>query len=152
MKRYFRQSWIGLAAGLASSPALIATQDNTLVAIALAAIIGMVFELVFRHTRYAYLDSLMAGSAFGIPLWASISIILFPIIGGRMPQWTAAGMRGLFPELTGWVLYGAFVGLVLQALRDLIPQPARYETEAAQRIVPKRRLVILGVALENERG
>jgi NADH dehydrogenase len=144
MNRYFRQSWIGLAAGLASSPALIATQDNTLVAIALAAIIGMVFELVFRHTRYAYLDSLMAGAAFGIPLWASISIILFPIAGGRMPQWTAAGMRVLFPELTGWVLYGAFVGLVLQALRDLIPQPALYETKAPQRVVPDRRIVILG--------
>src|SRR5262245_45683233 len=56
MNRYFRQRWIGLAAGLASSLALIATQDNTLVAIALAAIIGMVFELVSRHTRYAYLD------------------------------------------------------------------------------------------------
>src|SRR6266566_4325323 len=97
MSRYFRQSWIGLAAGLASSPTLIATQDNALVAVALAAIIGMVFQLVFRHTRYAYLDSFMAGAAFGIPLWASISIVLFPIVVGRMPQWTAAGMRTLFP-------------------------------------------------------
>jgi NADH dehydrogenase len=144
MSRYFQQSWIGLAAGLASSPALIATQDNRVVAIVLAAIIGMVFQLVFRHTRHAYLDSLMAGAAFGIPLWAAISIILFPIVGGRMPQWTAAGMRALFPELTGWVLYGAFVGLVLQVLRDLIPQRARYETEAPKRIVPNKRIVILG--------
>jgi len=144
MNRYFRQSWIGLAAGLASSPALIATQNNTLVAIVLAAIIGMVFESVFHHTRRAYLDSLMTGAAFGIPFWASISIILFPIVGGRMPQWTAEGMRALFPELTGWVLYGAFVGLVLQALRDLIPQRARYETEAPPRIVPNKRIVILG--------
>ena len=144
MNRYFRQSWIGLAAGLASSPALIATQHNTLTGIALGAIIGIVFELVFRHTRYAYLDSMMAGAAFGVPLWASISIILFPIVGGRMPQWTAAGMRALFPELTGWVLYGAFVGLVLQALRDLIPQRGRNETEAPQGIVPNKRIVILG--------
>src|SRR5215470_2439711 len=110
MNRYFRHGWTGLAAGLASSPALIATQDSTLVAIALAAIIGMVFESVFRHTRYAYLDSLMTGAAFGIPLWASVSIILFPIVSGRMPQWTAGGMRSLSPELTGWVLYGASVG------------------------------------------
>jgi len=144
MNRYFRQGWTGLAAGLASSPPLIATQDSTLVAIALAAIIGMVFESVFRHTRYAYLDSLMTGAAFGIPLWASVSIIIFPIIGGQMPQWTAVGMRAHSPQLTGWVLYGASVGLVLQALRDLIPQRVRYETEALRPILPNKHVVILG--------
>ncbi len=48
MNRYFRQGWIGLAAGLASSPALIATQDSALMAIALAAIIGKGFEWLFR--------------------------------------------------------------------------------------------------------
>ena len=144
MNRYFRQRWTGLAAGLASSPPLIATQDSTLVAIALAAIIGMVFESVFRHTRYAYLDSLMTGAAFGIPLWASVSIIIFPIIGGQMPQWTAVGMRAHSPQLTGWVLYGASVGLVLQALRDLIPQRTRYEPEASRRILPNKHVVILG--------
>jgi NADH dehydrogenase len=144
MHRYFRQRWTGLAAGLVSSPSLIATQDSTLVAIALAAIIGLVFESVFRYTRYAFLDSLMTGAAFGIPLWASVSIIIMPIISGQMPQWTAAGMRAHSPQLTGWVLYGASVGLVLQALRDLIPQRARYEAETPRRILPNKHVVILG--------
>jgi NADH dehydrogenase len=144
MNRYFRHSWIGLAAGLASSPALIATQDNTLVAIAMATVIGMGFDLVFRYTRHAYVDSLMAGAAFGIPLWASISIIIFPIIGGQMPHWTAAGMRALLPQLTGWVLYGATVGFLLQTLRDLILQRTRHETVAPPRSLPTKHVVILG--------
>ena len=144
MNRYFRHSWIGLAAGLASSPALIATQDNTLAAIAMATVFGMGFDLLFRYTRHAYVDSLMAGAAFGIPLWASISIIIFPIIGGQMPHWTAAGMRALLPQLTGWVLYGATVGFLLQTLRDLILQRTRQETVATPHTVPSKHVVILG--------
>src|SRR5215471_15391317 len=91
MNRYSRQAWIGLAAGLASSPALIATQDSALMAIVMAAIIGKGFELLFRYTRYASLDSLMTGATYGVSFWASISIIILPIIRGQMPQWTAEG-------------------------------------------------------------
>jgi NADH:ubiquinone reductase (H+-translocating) len=144
MSRYYRHSWFGLAAGLASSLALIATQDNTLVAIVLAAVIGMSFEVLFRHTRHAYMDSLMTGAAFGIPMWASISVIIFPIISGQMPQWSAAGMRALVHQLTGWVLYGASVGILLQALRDLISLRAPLKAEAAPRILPSKHIVILG--------
>src|SRR5690349_18657259 len=99
MKRYSSQTSIGCAAGQANSPALIATQDSALIAIALAAIIGKGFELLFRYTRYAYLDSLMTGATFGISFCA-ISLIIVPVIRGQMPQWTAEGMRALSPQLT----------------------------------------------------
>ena len=144
MNRYSRQGWIGLAAGLASSPALIATQDSALMAIALAAIIGKGFELLFRYTRYAYLDSLMTGATFGVSFWASISLILLPVIRGQMPQWTAEGMRALSPQLTGWVLYGASVGLVLQALRDLMRPGGQSLSVVPTRILPNKHVVILG--------
>jgi NADH dehydrogenase len=144
VNRYYRNSWIGLAAGLASSFALVTTQDNILVAIVLAGVIGMSFQLLFRHTPQAYMDSLMTGAGFGIPLWASISVIIFPIISRQMPQWTAAGMRALLPQLTGWVLYGASVGILLQALRDLIPLRAPDETKAAPHTLPSKHIVILG--------
>jgi NADH:ubiquinone reductase (H+-translocating) len=145
MKRYLRHGWIGLAAGLASSPALIATQSNIYVALALASLIGVTFALAFRYSRHAYIDSLMTGAAFGIPLWASLSIILFPIMSGQMPHWTAAGMRALFPQLTGWLLYGASTGLVLQALRDLASKrPAASAEVPAPHIEHKKQIVILG--------
>jgi NADH dehydrogenase len=113
-------------------------------AIVLAAVIGMSFELLFRHTRHAYMDSLMTGAAFGIPVWASISVIIFPLVRGQMPQWTAAGMRALLPQLMGWVLYGASVGILLQVLRDLVSLRAPDKTEAAPRILPRKHIVILG--------
>jgi NADH:ubiquinone reductase (H+-translocating) len=144
MYRYYRHGWNGLTAGLASSFVLVTTQDNTLVAIVLAAVIGMSFELLFRHARHAYIDSLMTGAVFGIPVWASISVIVLPLTRGQMPQWTAAGMRALLPQLTGWVLYGASVGILLQALRDLVSLRAPDKTEAAPRILPSKHIVILG--------
>src|SRR6516164_8518926 len=97
MNRYYRHRLIGLVAGLASSFVLVATQGNTLVAIVLAAVIGSTFELLFRHTRHAYIDSLMTGAAFGIPVWASISVIVFPLMTGQMPKCFAAELCALFP-------------------------------------------------------
>jgi NADH dehydrogenase len=145
VKRYLRQSWIGLAAGLASSPALLATQSDIYLALALAGVIGVSFALVSGHSQHAYIDSLMTGASFGIPLWASLSIIIFPIIKGQTPQWTAAGMRALLPQLTGWVLYGASVGLLLQVLRDLAFKRTSAEAEVSPtRLLPNKHIVILG--------
>jgi len=145
IRRYLRQSWIGLAAGLASSPALIATQSNIYIALALGCVIGVTFVLGFRYSQHAYIDSLMTGAAFGIPLWAAVSIILFPIISGQMPHWTAAGMRALFPQLTGWLLYGASTGLLVQTLRDLaFKRPAASAEVPVPQIANKKHIVILG--------
>lgn len=145
MNRHIRRAAIGLAAGLAASALLVATMNHTALAVALGAAVGVGHGLAFLLTRRAYADRAMTAAAPGIALWAVVAVIALPLLTGSDAHWMAPQMRALFPQLVGWTLYGATLGLVSQAIHDLVTWKFGPETPApAPEPVVPTRVVILG--------
>jgi hypothetical protein len=120
MNTLMRRSVIGAIAGALSSAALVAAGEHLFLSVVLGALIGAAYSATLRPTSGTYVDNLMAAAALGVPLWTIVSIIVLPLVSGQMPEWSAAQMRQLFPMLVGWVIYGAGLGLVTQALNGIV--------------------------------
>ena len=155
-----RRAAVGLVAGTLASYPLAATLGNAALAVALAAFGGAAYALADPpEGESSGLDGAFAGAALGVPLWGAVSVYALPILAGRGPQWTAGGMRTLFPALLGWLLSGFLVGAFVPAVRWLAarwlgPEPA---TATPPPVEPRRVLILgggfagVGVASELER-
>jgi len=134
-----------MTAGATASVVLAATVAQPQWSIALGVVLGAAYAIPLRPARGAYVDSLMATGALGIPLWGLISVIAFPVLSGQMPEWGAEQMRAHFPALVGWILYGAFLGILSQGLNDIATHFLGPETEPVPIEPPEaKRIVILG--------
>ena len=133
MNRYLRRALIGAIAGLLASMVLATTGalKYPLLALVLGTVLGAATSLLFARLRGGYMEGLMTGGSFGVPLWALFNLVLFPTFLGKSPQWDAEGMRAEFPGLVGWVCYGVLLGLFLRAADDLAARLLGPEPEPA---------------------
>src|SRR5271157_4109478 len=120
MNRYLRRATIGILAGILAGTALAFTLGSPVLGVVLGATVGALYAVGLRPVRRAYADNLMTAASLGLPLWGLLSVVAIPVLAGRMPQWGAREMRSHFHELVGWVLFGALLGVINQALSDVV--------------------------------
>lgn len=145
MNRILRRSSIGLLSGALASIALAITLGHGVWSLIFGIAVGSAYSAGQQPTRRAYVDNLLAGASLGIPLWGLISVIAIPLLSSQMPEWSAEQMRQHFSALVGWVVYGASLGVINQALNDIAGHffgPERVPQLPA--ISEKKRIVILG--------
>src|SRR6266404_282344 len=145
MSPIFRRYSIGIISGAAASTVLTTTMQHGVWSLILGVVTGAAYSAARQPARRAYIDNLMTGGSLGVPLWSLISVIAAPLLSGQMPEWTAEQIRQHFPALAGWVVYGASLGIIKQALDDIAERSFGPElAPQAPQVSVRKRIVILG--------
>ena len=146
---FLRREFPGLVCGLFGGTLLVGGFGNLWLGLAVGAILGTAYTFALPHPigrDGAAADRAMTAAAFGLPMWGAINVILLPLFVGQTPQWTAEGMRTLFPALVGWLLFGFALGLLATGAVHLAERLFGATSVAPARKIPevKTHVVILG--------
>jgi hypothetical protein len=118
MKPITRRALIGLLCGIISSFFLCFTVGSLGLGLALGALLGIAQIFAFFDLEGgSAIDRAMTSAALGLLFWATINVIILPLVAGQKPRWTAEEMRTLFPALIGWLVFCFFLGILCQAAR-----------------------------------
>jgi NADH dehydrogenase len=146
---FLRRGFPGLVCGLFGGTLLVGGFGNLSLGLAVGAILGIAYTFALPHPigrDGAAADRAMTAAAFGLPMWGAINVILLPLFAGQTPQWTAEGMRTLFPALVGWLLFGFALGFLATGAVHLAERLFGATPVAPARKIPavKTHVAILG--------
>jgi NADH dehydrogenase len=145
MNRYLRRSLVGAATGALASALFVLASGHAALAVALGAIVGVLYVMVYRPVERAPIESLMQAAALGVPLWALVNLIALPLAAGESPRWTAQAMHGEFASLVGWMLELVALGLLAPAAERWTARAFGPEVAPVTPAPPPaKRVVILG--------
>ncbi len=128
---------------------LLAGGSGISLGLAIGAVLGTAYALALPRLTGdagAAADRAMTTAAFGLPIWGAVNVVLLPLLADQTPQWTAEGMRGLFPALVGWLLFGFALGLLTTGAVRLAERLFGVTPAPPERVSPevKTCVVILG--------
>jgi len=144
-----RRGLPGLVCGLVSGILLAAAFDHVSLGLAVGALSGTAYGLTLPYslsTEVAAVDRAMTAAALGLPMWGAINVIALPLLAGQPAQWTAEGMRSVFPALVSWLTFGFALGLLTTGATMLVERLVGKLPPASRPAVQdlKTRVVILG--------
>jgi len=99
---------------------------------AIAATIGITFAVLFQRDVRGYGSALGWGLTYGLLWWVLGAGTLFPLLGGRAVEWSAAALSARLGSLVGHLVFGVLLGVVY-GLVDRLWRVLFYESDPLHR-------------------